>query len=249
MDSTIQWPEIRGLGQEHYLRDIRVLALSTRSPNYVAMVELRLNVHILPFFGEKGLSEINRGLVQAYRVKRTEAFIAKTARPAKGDQPAQPGRPPARGTITQEIVVIRQVLKYAEGMGWIPFVPSLSQPYMTQGKRGRRVWFSPEEYKQLYTATRKRITEGGRPGWRSRYEDMHDYVLFMANTGLRPDEAARLEFRDVSIEEDAATNETILVIDVRGKTGVGYCKSMPGAVQPFRRLEAPRERDQSESTL
>ncbi len=65
---------------------------------------------------------------------------------------------------------------------------------------------------------------------------MHDYVLFMGNTGLRPDEAARLEYRDVEIVLDQATGETILEIEVRGKRGVGFCKSMPGAVKPFQRL-------------
>jgi hypothetical protein len=40
--------------------------------------------------------------------------------------------------MLQEIVIIRQVLKHAEGLGWIPYVPNLSTPYMTQGKRGRR---------------------------------------------------------------------------------------------------------------
>jgi integrase len=65
---------------------------------------------------------------------------------------------------------------------------------------------------------------------------MHDYVLFMANTGLRPDEASRLEFRDVAIVTDEATGERILEIEVRGKRGVGYCKSMGGAVMPFERL-------------
>ena len=58
----------------------------------------------------------------------------------------------------------------------------------------------------------------------------------MANTGLRPDEAARLEFRDVAIVTDEATGERILEIEVRGKRGVGYCKSMGGAVTPFKRL-------------
>ena len=58
----------------------------------------------------------------------------------------------------------------------------------------------------------------------------------MANTGLRPDEAARLEYRDVEIVEDDAIDDTILEIVVRGKRGVGYCKSMPGAVTPFKRL-------------
>ena len=58
----------------------------------------------------------------------------------------------------------------------------------------------------------------------------------MANAGLRPDEAARLQFRDVRIVQDDATNDRILEIEVRGKRGAGYCKSMPGAVLPFERL-------------
>src|SRR5262249_9614206 len=53
----------------------------------------------------------------------------------------------------------------------------------------------------------------------------------------RPDEAARLQFRDVTIVEDDATGETILEIEVRGKRGVGYCKSTSGAVRPFERLQ------------
>jgi integrase len=60
----------------------------------------------------------------------------------------------------------------------------------------------------------------------------------MVNTGLRPDEAMRLEFRDVSIVDGRTPKEAFLEISVRGKRGVGYCKSMPGAVLPFKRLAA-----------
>lgn len=60
----------------------------------------------------------------------------------------------------------------------------------------------------------------------------------MANTGLRPDEANRLEYRDVTVEEDEGSGERILLIEVRGKRGVGYCKSTTGAVYPFERLLA-----------
>ncbi len=142
--------------------------------------------------------------------------------------------------MLSEISSIRQVLKYAEGRGWIPYVPNLSTPYMTQTKKGRRAWFSPEEYEILYNATRDRVANGPRRGWKHQYEELHDFVLIMANTGLRPDEAWKLEFRDVRIEKDFGTQDTILVIDVRGKTGVGYCKSMPNAVYPFERLRARR---------
>ena len=227
---------------EAYLREVRVLAASVRSPSYVKNLEMRMKAHVLPFFKDKPLSAINKGLVQRYRVKRAEETIARTTVKGKDGAPDTPGKPPARSTMLQEIVIIRQVLKHAEGLGWIPFVPNLSTPYMTQGKRGRRAWFSHDEYKRLYEATRRRIAEGKRRGWKSRYEDLHDFVLIMANTGLRPDEAWGLEFRDVTIEDDYATKDTILVIDVRGKTGVGYCKSMPNAVYPFTELRKRRMR-------
>jgi integrase len=58
----------------------------------------------------------------------------------------------------------------------------------------------------------------------------------MANTGFRPDEARNLQHRDVQIVEDDATGERILEIEVRGKRGVGYCKSMPSAIRPYERL-------------
>jgi hypothetical protein len=63
-------------------------------------------------------------------------------------------------------------------------------------------------------------------------------VLFAVNTGPRADEAWRLEFRDVTIVDDDDLGNTILEIEVRGKRGVGYCKSMPGAVRPFERLRS-----------
>jgi hypothetical protein len=42
--------------------------------------------------------------------------------------------------------------------------------------------------------------------------------------------------RDVKIVDDRDSGETILEIDVRGKRGVGFCKSTPGAVHPFERI-------------
>ena len=40
----------------------------------------------------------------------------------------------------------------------------------------------------------------------------------------------------MTIVKDDATKETILEIEVRGKRGVGYCKSTTGAVRPFERV-------------
>jgi integrase len=148
------------------------------------------------------------------------------------------GKPPAYSTMHQEIVTLRQTLKTALRHGWLDHLPDLSEPYRSSPKISHRAWFSPEEYKKLYEATRRRAHEPKNNRYKWESEQLHDYVLFAANTGLRPDEARRLQFRDVKIVEDEGSGQTILEIEVRGKRGVGFCKSMPGAVRPFERLKA-----------
>jgi integrase len=212
---------------EKFLPEYQAITFGERSPKYVEGLGLMLRAHLLPFFGSTLLSEITPGLVQEYRIHRmTSRTDKKTGEPKR----------PARSTLQQEMVALRQVLKTANRHGWLPHLPDLTAPYKMSGKIGHRGWFSPEEYKQLYKATRARATKPKNPRWKKACENLHDYVLFMANTGLRPDEAARLEFRDVAIVTDEATGERILEIEVRGKRGVGYCKSMSGAITPFGRL-------------
>jgi integrase len=216
-------------GGEQFVREYETLTLGERNPEYVKGHSDRLRVHLYPFFGEKLLSEITPGLVQDYRVHRmTSRLDPKTGEPKR----------PARTTLHHEIVTLRQVLKTANRHGWLAILPDLSTPYKMSGKIVHRAWFSPAEYKLLYEATRERAANPrhNRGRWAFESQRLHDYVLFMVNTGLRPDEAGRLEFRDVEIVLDEDSGERILEIEVRGKRGVGYCKSMPGAVQPFRRL-------------
>ncbi len=208
-----------------FLREYEIITQGQRNKVYVEGQEWRSRVHLVPFFGAMGLSEITGGTVQEYRIHRLEKAMAKR------------GKPPARNTIHQEIVTLRQTLKTAVRHGWLDHLPDLSEPYRASSKISHRAWFSPEEYKKLYEATRKRAHEPKRARYKFESEQLHDFVLFMANTGLRPDEAMRLQFRDVTIVEDDASGQTILEIEVRGKRGVGYCKSMSGAVRPFERLK------------
>lgn len=214
---------------DQFLLEYEAITEGERSPAYVEMLKIKLRVHLRPFFGETVLTDITPGLVQQYRLHRLTSKV---------DEESGEFIRPARSTIHHEIVTLRQVLKTANRHGWLPYLPDLSAPYKTSGKVSHRGWFSPAEYKQLYNATRERAKNPKNPRWKKECEKLHDYVLFMANTGLRPDEAKRLQYRDVAIVTDEATGERILEIEVRGKRGVGYCKSMPGAVMPFKRLRA-----------
>ena len=210
-----------------FLAEYEVITQGQRHPRYVQDHKNRLRVHLRPFFGEMVLADITPGKIVEYRVNRAKNVTR--------------GKPPARSTLHQEIVCLRQVLKTANRQGWLQHLPDLSTPYRSSGKIVHRAWFSPVEYKALYEATRRRAEKPLNNRHRWACEQLHDFVLFMANTGLRPDEACRLQFRDVTVVRDGDTGETILEIEVRGKRGIGWCKSMPGAVLPFRRLKKRNE--------
>ena len=209
-----------------YLREFDIMTQGRRSPTYARGQHARVKNHLIPFFGSMVLPEITAGKVNEYRIHRLEECKAER------------GKPPAHNTMHQEIVTLRQIFKTALRHGWIEYLPDLSEPYRSATKISHRAWFSPEEYKQLYEATRTRAQYPKQPRFTWEAEQLHDYVLFAANTGLRPDEALRLQFRDVAIVEDEGSGQTILEIEVRGKRGVGFCKSTANAVHPFARLKS-----------
>jgi hypothetical protein len=135
---------------ELFLREYNIITQGQRSKVYVEGQQRRSQRHLVPFFGQLGLSEITAGKIQDYRIHRHEEAVANR------------GKPPARNTMHQEMVALRQTLKTAIRHGWLDRLPDLSEPYRSSPKISHRAWFSPEEYKKLYEATRKRAHEPSR---------------------------------------------------------------------------------------
>ena len=228
-----------------------------RSQKWVEGHKARIRLHLMPFFGGTDLPAITPGMIQDYRVHRIKVGAAPRGGDFKKRQalpdptPAElkelleeaekagivrEVKPPSRSTLHDEVVTLTLVMKTAARHGWLKSLPDISAPYNAQTKIVHRPWFSPDEYKALYAASRENARNPGQPQFKWHAEQLHDFILFMGNTGLRPDEAWTLQHRDVSIITDHATGEKILLIEVRGKRGVGYCKSMPGAVLPYERV-------------
>jgi integrase len=208
-----------------------------RSPKWIDEHKAHIENHLRLFFGKYTIPQIDQNLAQEYRVHRfNNPFVRK---PAKGseDKARKAPRSTAQKTIENEIITLSMILKFCVRKGWLTTLPDVSPPYQKQKKVGHRPWFSPEEYKALYKATgayKNRNDLRDKERWSA--EQLHDLVLFLANTGLRPDEVKDLEHRDVTMVNDVATGELILEIAVRGKTGFGPCKSRPKAVKPYQRL-------------
>ena len=135
-----------------FLKEYEIITEGQRSPRWVEGHGIRLRLHLLPFLGDLGLSEVTAGKVQEYRVHRMTSRLQPNPESKSNRPPTD--KPPSRSTLHNEIVTLRQVLKTAIRHEWLGHLPDLSPPYRTQGKVVHRPWFSPAEYKQLYEATR-----------------------------------------------------------------------------------------------
>lgn len=151
----------------------------------------------------------------------------------------------SRSTMHQYKNAIRVVLREAVHKGWIkqPVVFARESNSRTMGQP--RSHFDEREYKELYTATRANIKKLKKTRWARAAEELHDYVLFVANTGLRIGEARNVRFCDVEIvkEHDAKDRmrEVLVIRNIKGKRGTGACRSFYGAVPAYRRFVARRK--------
>lgn len=215
---------------ERFTLEYGLITDGQRAKRWVEGHQIRLRLHLLPFFGHLGLSDVTPSQVQDYRMHRITTTIDRAVNAGKV------GKAPARSTIHDEIGTLRLVLKTGIRHGWLAHLPDVSPPYKTSGKIVHRPWFSPAEYKQLYTATREYAKDPPQPQYQWNADQVHDMVLFMGNTGMRPDEVRNLQHRDVTVMTDPGSGQEILEIEVRGKRGIGFCKSTTGAVRPYQRL-------------
>jgi hypothetical protein len=66
---------------EQFLREYDIITQGQRSKVYIRGQHSRSQVHLVPFFGAMGLSEITAGKVQEYRIHRHEETQAKRGKP------------------------------------------------------------------------------------------------------------------------------------------------------------------------
>ena len=138
---------------------------------------------------------------------------------------------------------IRVVLRECSKAGWIDNVPKFTEDRTQKTQSLPRSWFSPPEYKKLFEATRKNIRKKTSPNYpkhlkvqrKLNAEELHDYVLFSANTGMRVDELRNVRFCDCDIRPESGSS-VVLITNIKGKRGTGECKSHFGAVRPLERI-------------
>ncbi|MXN54217.1 hypothetical protein GR158_24255 [Shinella sp. AETb1-6] len=107
---------------KQFVMEYVALTNGERNPRYVKDHEARLENHLIPYFGKTGLSAVTAGMVQQYRVMRSQPH-------------PETGKVPTRSTLHHETVTLRQVMKTALRHNWISHLPDFSAPYKASGNK------------------------------------------------------------------------------------------------------------------
>ncbi len=174
----------------------------------------RLNKSILPFFKRKDVADINYELL--------EKFLHSLSK-ASDEEEAEDVEPLSSSTINGYMKLVRKVLNYAFKHRYIQAVPTFPAVSVKDNARG---FFTTAEYRLLWERARK--LNGARFDLRKRTNkegkelkaeyalstkkaagrlirrvaittDLHELVVFMVNSFLRPTDIKNLQHKHVEI--------------------------------------------------
>jgi integrase len=159
-----------------------------------------INKWLIPYFAKVDIAKIDYALLKNFDAWRTQ----------------QTGKTPAQSTINNHNAALNRVLDEAELNGWI--TKALRPTLLNKGvKTESRGSFTAEEYRTIYTALRSYHKKTAVEKAAATRETLHNYVLFLANTGVRHGtEALNLRWRN--IEWHSKGDDKYLAVNVDGKT-------------------------------
>lgn len=119
-------------------------------------------------------------------------------------------------TIHKDVMVIRQILKFAIQKGYIdslPFIPKIGKI-----DPNPRPWLARDEWLLLSVISQDRIKEAPNARVREQRQDLRDQMIWVVASMMRIGEMLDLRFQDCRVEA-LNKKEEILICQVNGKRG------------------------------
>ena len=190
---------------------------NSRSQQHTSIHMLRQIKRVSKFWreycGTTGVNNIDNAVLQDYVAWRKDYYH----RMAVEDRPRNHKINPADMTITWEMTLGKTLLKYAYERGYRGKTQLPTYRYKA-GQAIVRPTFTFDEYWRLIKGMREGIRTTKNKEWKYTKELLRDYVLILANSGMRVGEANNLKDEDVVEFKDKLGRRNYM-FTVRGKTG------------------------------
>ena len=165
----------------------------------------------LEFAGNKAVDKIGDKELGAF-VDWRKAYYGKLK-----ELPQNAKLHPTDKTLQWELTFGKSVLKWAHNKGYRGTKPLPTYSFVPKVKRVRPA-FQPNSYRKLYSTLRKRVNAARHtPKFETRLL-LRDYVLILANSGMRVGELNNVKIGDVTSFTDEKDRKNYRIV-VGGKTG------------------------------
>jgi integrase len=177
-----------------------VRRLTSRSKQLSILFKIQLMNRIKPFLERKTFDDLDTSLISKLIDHLTEQ--SRTGHLSDN-------------TIKRRFSDLRHFLNWCVDEGHLQAIPKFPQ---VGSERSRRPHFNKQDWQKLTRYLREFVKIENKAIRRDRLM-LREYVLVLANTGIRVGEARRLKWRDIS--EVGGSDETTphIVVMVTGKTG------------------------------
>ena len=189
------------------------------------------------FAGSKRIHDIGDAEFRDYVEWRRDYYTAHYVKLGK-PLPHNAKLHPTDKTLAWEIMLGKAIIKWAHDKGLRGSKQLPTYTFTPKVKRVRPA-FELAEYRILWRALRKRMKRCDNPQWRATRELLCDYVLILANSGMRVGEANNLRMRDIIPFTDEWGRESFR-LKVTGKTGEREVIPRANAAQFIQRVIARR---------
>ena len=170
------------------------------------VVDCHIRLHLNTYMGNIQILHVNEEKWNSYPLWRKQNGKTRDKR--------NPDKKISDGSIKQEMITLRAIMRFASDRNYI------QERQIPKGRavidKSRREEFTPKEYKDLHTYARSWVKEG-RTSYHVWCRTMaYNFMLIMANTGMRTMEAHNLRWRDIDLRKDKK-ERTFVSMNVRGK--------------------------------
>ena len=176
-----------------------------------------LNTYAVPYFTKNKITELSTGEIARF-------FDWRRLNSKK--------KAPRETTIIHESSILRSFLNWCFTRGLIEKKIEIEKP---KDDGTRRPHFDLKDWQKLIRFLREWVKQGAHksgPIYRDRVM-LTNYVLILANTGIRVGEARGLRWMDVDSEPSSTIDEANIILHVNGKTGTREVVSRTGDILTY----------------
>lgn len=191
----------------------------------------RAKLYLFPYFGDYKIEEINESIIDDYWPWRKNYY---QEHPEKVN--GNIAKTPSAQSLKMEKTAIKEVLEFAQRRGYIRVIPQIR--FKPRAKTENRDTFSKAEYEKLIFELFLWSEKNARADVVYQRKMLYNFVVFMANTGIRPNEFYKIKWKDIMVHNQNGIKLLYINVPDDSKTGKRTVVSLPEAYTCYEKIKS-----------